>query len=230
MGMSRKYINFINNSVKVNFENKKRLTGLSMVELGDQVINDPSIPFKTGKDYFSSRNFKHISVDLNGLHGSQVRDLRKPEQFNDLEGKFDVLTNLGTTEHVEPYEYQYTCFKIIHRLVKKGGVMIHIVPDINLRNDKKAWVDHCRVYYSEKFFLSLARDCNYQILEKKYINDLLSISMVKKGEDFSISKKNFYNHLFYLNYENRFKHYLLEKYRVIRVNLSRTFKLGEFTS
>ena len=43
MGMSRKYINFINNSVKVNFENKKRLTGLSMVELGDQVINDPSI-------------------------------------------------------------------------------------------------------------------------------------------------------------------------------------------
>ena len=54
--------------------------------------------------------------------------------------------------------------------------------------------------------------------------------MVKKGEDFSISKKNFYNHLFYLNYENRFKHYLLEKYRVIRVNLSRTFKLGEFTS
>ncbi len=152
MGMRRKYINFINHSVKVNFDNKKRLSGLSMVELGDQVINDPNIPFKTGKDYFCSRNFKHISVDLNGLHGSQVRDLRKPEQFNDLEGKFDVLTNLGTTEHVEPYEYQYTCFKIIHRLVKKGGVMIHIVPDINLRNDKKAWVDHCRVYYSERFF------------------------------------------------------------------------------
>jgi hypothetical protein len=102
------------------------------------------------------------------------------------------------------------------------------VPDINLRNDKKAWVDHCRVYYSEKFFLNLARDCNYQILEKKYINDLLSISMVKKGEDFSISKKNFYNNLSYLNYENRFKHYLLEKYRVIRFNLSSTFKLGKF--
>ncbi len=52
--------------------------------------------------------------------------------------------------------------------------------------------------------------------------------MVKKGEDFSISKKNFYNNLSYLNYENRFKHYLLEKYRVIRVNLSSTFKLGKF--
>jgi len=150
-----------------------------MLELGDQVIMDPNITEKTGKAYFSNRGFEHVSVDINGLHGAIVRDLTRPEQFQDWHGSYDVLTNLGTTEHVEPFESQYECFGIIHDCIKVGGIAIHLLPDVYERDEHGAWRNHCRYYYSESFFELLARECEYELLSNTVISGLRCVTVKK---------------------------------------------------
>ncbi len=86
------------------------LEGLAMLELGDQAFYnyDDLLPYfaefsyqSTGyiaKPFFEHLGFKHTSIDYNGLNGAINLDVRK-----DLSGilpRFDVLTNLGFTEHV----------------------------------------------------------------------------------------------------------------------------------
>lgn len=170
MGLSTVYLNYIESSIEGVFG--KSVTGLRMLELGDQVIDDPHIPETTGKDYFTNRGYEHTSVDINGLHGAVFRDLTRPGEFQDWHGSWDILTNSGTTEHVEPFESQYECFGILHDVVKVGGIAIHLIPDIHELDERGAWKNHCRYYYSESFFELLARECEYELLSNTVINGL----------------------------------------------------------
>lgn len=170
MGLNTTYLHFIESSIEQAF-GQVAPTRLRMLELGDQVIKDSKILEKTGKEYFVNRGYEHVSVDLNGLHGSVARDLTKPEQFQDWFGSFDILTNAGTTEHVDPYESQYECFSIIHNLIKVGGIAIHLIPD-NERDEHGRWKNHCRYYYSQKFIAILARECEYELLSNTVLNGL----------------------------------------------------------
>ena len=70
MGLRQPYLHFIEASIEKAFV---KTGNLRMLELGDQVIHDPAIPEKTGKAYFESRGFEHVSVDLNGRHGALDR-------------------------------------------------------------------------------------------------------------------------------------------------------------
>ena len=174
MGLEPSYLRYIESSIKQAFGAAGN--GLRMLELGDQEITligfGEYIAEKTGKAYFTRRGFEHVSVDLNGLNGSLVRDLRRPEQFQDWHGSFDILTNAGTTEHVEPFESQYECFGILHDCIKVGGVAIHLLPDVLERDEHGAWKNHCRHYYSESFFEVLAKECSYELLSNTVINGL----------------------------------------------------------
>lgn len=67
----------------------------SMLELGDK-INAPH----TYKAFFESRGFVHTSIDWNGRNGALSMDLRRPLDL----GTFDIVTNIGTTEHVDMQE------------------------------------------------------------------------------------------------------------------------------
>lgn len=168
MGLNTKYLSFFESSINEVFGSE--VSGLRMLELGDQLITDPNIVEKTGKDYFTKRGYEHVSVDINGLHGAEVRDLSKPEQFQDLHGSWDILTNAGTTEHVEPYESQYECYNILHDCLKVGGIAIHLVPDVYERDEHGRWINHCRYYYSKSFFEMLAKECEYELLSTSIIN------------------------------------------------------------
>ena len=174
MGLEISYLRYIESSIKQAFG--PAVNGLRMLELGDQEIvligRGERIPEKTGKAYFTNRGFQHVSVDLNGLNGALVRDLTKPEQFQEWRGSFDVLTNAGTTEHVEPYESQYECFGILHDCIKVGGIAIHLLPDVFERDQHGAWKNHCHNYYSESFFEMLAKECSYELLSNTVINQL----------------------------------------------------------
>lgn len=64
----------------------------SMLELGNKKNGD-----LTYKAYFESLGWDHTSVDWNGEDGALKRDLRLPL----LLGTFDVVTNIGTSEHVD---------------------------------------------------------------------------------------------------------------------------------
>lgn len=180
MGLNAQYLRFIESSIKQVFGDN--FSGLRMLELGDQVITDPNITEKTGKDYFMNRGFKHVSVDINGLHGAIVRDLTRPEEFHDWHGTWDILTNSGTTEHVEPFESQFECFGIIHDCIKVGGIAIHLIPDVCARDEHGAWKYHAPYYYSGSFFELLAKECEYELLSNTVI-DGLRCATVRKMKD-----------------------------------------------
>ncbi len=143
MGLTREYLDFIEDCIRNTIG---ELSGKKMLELGNQHTMDDSIPEKTGKTYFKNRDVNHISVDLNGLDGALKLNLSKPEQFLQWEGYFDIVTNSGTSEHVEPKSAQYECFLIIHDCLKVGGIAVHLVPDINELENKGCWKGHCNNY------------------------------------------------------------------------------------
>jgi len=158
------------------------VAGLRMLELGDQIMRGADFPEETGKEYFANRGFEHVSVDHNGEHGAIALDLRRPEQFEEWHGAWDVITNSGTTEHVDPHERQYECFGIIHDCLRVGGVAVHMIPDVHERDERGWRVRHCQNYYSAAFFDLLAKECQYELLSNTVIEGL-RCAAVKKPKD-----------------------------------------------
>jgi len=72
------------------------LMGSSMLELGNKKTTRAGVTV-TYKAYFESIGYRHVSVDWNGEDGSMKRDLRRPLNL----GTFDMVTNIGTSEHVQ---------------------------------------------------------------------------------------------------------------------------------
>lgn len=118
------------------------------------------------KDYFNKikKVKSHTSMDINGKNGALNIDLRKPVDSN---LNFDVITNFGTTEHVESNwpDDQYMSFKNIHDMCKVGGIMFHQVPKADNWQGKNAGLNtaHCPYYYYEEFFKQLAEVNGYEI-------------------------------------------------------------------
>ena len=177
MGLRTATLDFIESSIKQVFGDKTK--ALRMLEFGDQVIKDRTIPEKTGKDYFTNRGYNHTSIDINGRHGALVKDLARQEQFEDWHGLYDIITNAGTAEHVEPFDAQYDCFNIIHDCLKIGGVAIHIAPDVHEHDERGAWVGHCHFYYSHSFFEVLAKKCQYDMLLSEVIRGNRCVALRK---------------------------------------------------
>jgi len=125
-------------------------SGLFWCELGNQ-----SYAGKMAKLMYEKMGVNHTSIDINGLGGAIALNLDLPIP-DDLGNKFDVITNYGTTEHVNN---QYSVFKNIHIMCKSNGIMIHGVPLIG------NWKGHCRYYYSKEFFKNLSKICNYSIVD-----------------------------------------------------------------
>jgi hypothetical protein len=169
------YLEFVTEAIRLEFFQPN---GLSMFELGNQRFIGGE--FSTGKQHFEHYGMLHTSVDINGEDGALALDLRKPELFYDFKCRYDVLTNLGVTEHVEPIVSQYECFSIIHDVVRAGGIMIHMVPDVEELDASGAWNKHCSIYYQKEFFSELAEHCNYTILENKVIFGLRSVVLRKE--------------------------------------------------
>ena len=187
-----------------------------MCELGSQVISEGHIPAKLF--YKSNRKvLEHISLDLNGLHGSLVVDLCKPVHAS-FYNRFHLITNYGTAEHVNN---QYQVFKNIHDMCKVNGIMIHVLPIPN------TWPNHCRFYYPKDFFIDLSSRCNYKLLriELKNANTppvpekiliYVVFSKLEPGE--FISKKSFKQlNLVDTKVIRRVGNYNIQKYYQIRL-------------
>lgn len=151
-------------------------------ESGNQIIKVGKK--KPAKEYYQSLGVKHISIDLNGKNGSLKIDLCKPVP-DKLIDKFNVITNYGTSEHVNS---QYAVFKNIHNMCKDGGIMIHAIP--TTKHDRK----HCRYFYSESFIIGLAQACKYEIRDITKLSyglgEIFAFVYIKSSCEF-ISKKEF---------------------------------------
>lgn len=126
------------------------LVGETMLELG----NKKNL-HATYKWYFRSIGVKHTSVDLNGKDGALKLDLRKPLNL----GTFDMVTNMGTTEHVSEQE---PVWRNICEAMHVGSVLISATP---YPGD---WQWHGEWYPTEKFYRELAEKNGLEV-ERLYV-------------------------------------------------------------
>lgn len=156
--------------------------GDRIVELGDQMLNadtppDPIIKFikrfKPGFDgaeiaaglpvnsfgvtytyeMWRRCGLDYLSYDVTEAPFSRVFDLNFHAVPKEDRGTAMIVTNIGTTEHVAN---QLNAFKIIHDLLKTGGVAIHSVPFTGMLN-------HSFFNYHPKFFFSLIVNNRYRL-------------------------------------------------------------------
>lgn len=116
-----------------------------MLELGRKKTGEVAY-----KGWFEKLGMVHVSIDIKGGYGSLPLDLTEPI---DLE-PFDMITNLGTTEHVSKQE---PCWRNIHNLLKQGGVLVSMTP---LNGN---WWWHGEWYPTELFYESFAGLNGYRI-------------------------------------------------------------------
>ena len=98
--------------------------------------------------------FDHDAIDIDGSPGSIPLDLNYDDVPIEARGKYDLVTNFGTTEHVAN---QLNAFKVIHDLTRVGGIMVHELPAQGMFN-------HGLINYNPKFFWMLARSNRYKWL------------------------------------------------------------------
>lgn len=102
------------------------------------------------KALYESLGFFYESVDVCG--GTIFCDFNN--QPLELSREYDVVTNLGTSEHIFN---QYNVFSSIHRATKRNGLMIHCLP---LKHSP-----HGLFTYNVDFFISLCASNNYEVAE-----------------------------------------------------------------
>jgi hypothetical protein len=101
---------------------------------------------------------RYACVDADGRHGAFVWDLNLPIPA-DQQGKYDFVTNHGTTEHVFNV---YQSFKNIHDLTRPGGLMLHMLP-------LQGYLNHGFFNFQPCFYDDLAAENRYEIIEKQLI-------------------------------------------------------------
>jgi len=123
------------------------LTGISsMLELGNK--RGTGGKADTYKAYFEKRCLRHVSVDWNGHDGALALDLRKPLNL----GTFDMVTNIGTSEHVDD---QFPCWR---NMVEAADlVLVCITPY------PADWPGHGLFYPWPSFYVELARDNGFVV-------------------------------------------------------------------
>lgn len=173
---------------------------LNILELGTQDIVDEPVKIALCKSisdtyynnsvlfklYLNELGYKVTSIDIMGDRGSIPVNLCEDIDVWNL-GQFDVITNYGTTEHVDN---QYMCWKNMHKSLKVGGIMINEIPKIG------NWPGHCEFYYDLKFFQEF-KNIGYEIIYNKdhiYPGNgaLIAVSMKKvKDIEFFTDEKAF---------------------------------------
>ena len=105
------------------------------------------------REFWTWLGLDYASIDIDGSPGSIPLDLNYDEIPPQLAGRYALVTNFGTTEHVAN---QLQSFKIIHDLAAAGALMLHVLP-------AGGTPDHGLVSYNPKFFWMLGRSNGYKI-------------------------------------------------------------------
>lgn len=103
---------------------------------------------------FKHSGFSYKALDI--FDGDEVIlfDLNLDTPGPELKGKFNLVTNFGTTEHIIN---QFASFRTIHELTKQGGIIYHDLP-------MGGYHTHGYFNYNPLFFQHLANANNYEIL------------------------------------------------------------------
>jgi SAM-dependent methyltransferase len=154
--------------------------GGAIIELGESVIN-PDVPAETISallrkscrnlddadrlqrehfgsaarrrmaDAFRNSDFTYRCIDLTKGEFVITGDLNLYRVSPDLCGIFDLIINLGTSEHIAD---QINVLRVMHDLAKEGGILFHSVPCFGYFN-------HGLYNYHPAFFILLAHANGY---------------------------------------------------------------------
>ena len=113
------------------------------------------------------RHESYTAVDLHGTDAAQRHDLNLPLPIED---KFDLVTNLGTAEHVFN-QFQFFCS--LHERAKPGGLMIHELPN-------QGCYDHGFFNYHPTFVFDLCAANGYHIVAFLYVDGRFLTERLRK--------------------------------------------------
>jgi hypothetical protein len=108
----------------------------------------------SSREFWETLGFSYAAIDFDGHRDSFALDLNKDSVPADMRGKFCLVINAGTTEHVAN---QDNAFRVMHDLSSVGGIMMHAVPAGGMMN-------HGLVNYNPKFFWHLCRENGYEVI------------------------------------------------------------------
>ncbi len=160
MGVNPKSADYFFNILKA--AEMRDFSKVSVCILGNQNMRSPShtIPeynHKTFRRVLVSHGFGRVeSVDINGRDESLVMDLSKPIS-RELVGKFDVVLDYGTLEHILYNQWQV--FKNMHDFLKTCGVIIHGFLPPERSRGHGFWI------YDKEFLCWIAKSCSYKIVD-----------------------------------------------------------------
>ena len=192
MGICENQFKFIND----NCLKKINLSGIKMLELGDQIMNIYNNNFngiKIAKEFYTMKGINHTSFDWNGENGSIPIDLTKIDDNKKYNNMFNIITNHGTTEHVLN---QYNCFKNLHNWGEINCYYIHCVPLLGKEHKEYLGYEfppHGDYEYSSKFWEELCLQNNYELVISK--GDLVSNPAIS-------FPKNYYSASCYIKKDN----------------------------
>jgi hypothetical protein len=146
---------------------------LDVIEIGDQEMVIDGIGCSPDHKFRNSvkhrfRNWR--TLDLHDVQGVEMFDLSKKSDEIDCA---DIMTNFGTSEHVEYEEGQYNCWSNMHNQLRVGGYILHIVPPPG------QWIGHARYHYGVEFFDAF-KNIGYDIKEMSMTYNNLILCLMKK--------------------------------------------------
>lgn len=104
-----------------------------MLQLGSK-------PRQAFMDPFTAMGFEVVGVDLDGKEGCVSLDLCEPGVLKQF-GKFDIITNYGTTEHCgDIVEEQVDVWRNLHDALKVGGWFVSTTPNIHRWRRHGIWL------------------------------------------------------------------------------------------
>ena len=134
--------------------------GLKIAELGNQFVKGWGQRRTSAKLLFTIAGAEHMSFDQNGRDGARQVDLGQPIDDPLLFEHFDIVTNYGTSEHVQSNDLaQFYCFRNMDYLCRVGGAIVCYVPSLDCSR-------HGAYHYDTAFFVSLAISQGYRTIER----------------------------------------------------------------
>jgi hypothetical protein len=109
---------------------------------------------KPARVLYEALGISYSCVDIDGRAGSICLDLNFDSVPADHKGKYNLVTNHGTSEHILN---QFNVFKAMHDFASPGGIFVHAVPFT-------VHLEHGFFNYQPNFFESLARYNSYETL------------------------------------------------------------------
>lgn len=100
--------------------------------------------------------FGYVALDIFDADRTIVFDLNSHSPGPKLIGKFDLVTNFGTTEHVFN---QIEAFRTMHLLLKTDGLSFHDLPFCG-------FINHGLFRYDPLFFSSLIKSNDYELVRR----------------------------------------------------------------